>query len=173
MSAPFDLAVVVDDDPDIALAARLALRDLFTTVTTLSSPAELDAVLKKGTPDVILLDLNFERGATDGREGLDYLARIMAADPDAAVVIITAHGAVSIAVDALKRGASDFVAKPWSNERLTATVRSAAALRHSHIEAQVERERSSELGQPSAPETPLLGESEGINRVRQLIERAA
>jgi FixJ family two-component response regulator len=83
-------------------------------------------VLKKGTPDVILLDLNFERGATDGREGLDYLARIMAADPDAAVVIITAHGAVSVAVEAIKRGASDFVAKPWGNERLAATVRSAS-----------------------------------------------
>ena len=173
MSAPFDLAVVVDDDPDIALAARLALRDLFTTVTTLSSPAELDAVLKKGTPDVILLDLNFERGATDGREGLDYLARIMAADPDAAVVIITAHGAVSVAVEAIKRGASDFVAKPWGNERLAATVRSAAALRRSKIEARVERERSSELGQATAPDTPLLGDSDAMQRVRKLIERAA
>src|SRR5215213_11025635 len=170
MSAPFDLAVVVDDDPDIALAARLALRDLFTTVTTLSSPAELDAVLKKGTPDVILLDLNFQRGATDGREGLDYLARIMALDPDAAVVIITAHGAVSIAVDAIKRGASDFVAKPWSNERLAATVRSAAALRHSRIEARTERNRSSEVAQNN--ETPLLGESDPMKRVRAMIERA-
>ena len=173
MGAPFDLAVVVDDDPDIALAARLALRDLFATVTPLASPGELEAVLSQESPDVILLDLNFERGATDGREGLDYLAKIMAIDPDAAVVIITAHGAVSIAVEAIKRGASDFVAKPWSNERLAATVRSAAALRHSKIEARVERERSSELGQPSTAETPLLGESETMRRIRQLIERAA
>ena len=173
MAAPFDLAVVVDDDPDIALAARLALRDLFGTVKTLSAPEELDAVLKKESPDVIVLDLNFERGATDGREGLDYLARIMGMDPDAAVVIITAHGAVSTAVEAIKRGASDFVAKPWSNERLAATVRSAAALRRSKIEARVERERSTELGQVSTPDTPLLGKSEGMNRIRQLIERAA
>lgn len=173
MTAPFDLAIVVDDDPDIALAARLALRDLFATVTTLSAPEELAAVLKTESPDVIVLDLNFERGATDGREGLDHLGRIMALDADAAVVIITAHGAVSTAVEAIKRGASDFVAKPWSNERLAATVRSAAALRHSKIEARVERERSTELGQPSTTDTPLLGKSDAMSRVRQLIERAA
>lgn len=173
MSAPFDLAVVVDDDPDIALAARLALRDLFTRVETLPSPEGLGALLKSESPDVILLDLNFERGATDGREGLDHLARIMALDPDAAVVIITAHGAVSTAVEAIKRGASDFVAKPWANERLAATVRSAAALRKSKMEARVERERSSELGHAAAADMPLLGQSEAMNRVRQLIERAA
>ena len=83
MSAPFDLALVVDDDPDIALAARLALRDLFGRVETLTSPDDLASVLKTESPDAILLDLNFERGATDGREGLDQLARIMALDPDA------------------------------------------------------------------------------------------
>src|SRR5204863_5664515 len=159
------------DDPDIALAARLALRDLFERVETLSSPADLLPMLRKESPDAILLDLNFERGATDGREGLSVLARIMAQDPDAAVVIITAHGAVSIAVEALKAGASDFVAKPWSNERLAATVRSAAALRRSRVEARTERGRASELA-PSG-DTPLLGRSESMRRVRALIERTA
>jgi DNA-binding NtrC family response regulator len=168
---PFNLAVVVDDDPDIALAARLALRDLFERVETLSSPAELLQLLKKQSPDAILLDLNFERGATDGREGLSFLGRIMEQDPDAAVVIITAHGAISIAVEALKAGASDFVAKPWSNERLAATVRSAASLRRSRIDARTERGRASELA-PST-ETPLLGLSNAMQRVRTLIDRAA
>ena len=170
MGAPFDLAVVVDDDPDIALAARLALRDLFGEVTTLSSPEQLEPLLKVSSPDVILLDLNFERAATDGTEGLDWLARIMSGDPDAAVVIITAHGAVSVAVEAIKRGASDFVAKPWSNERLAATVRSAAALRRTKMEARLERGRTSELAHNG--ETTLLGRSEAMQRVRALIERA-
>jgi DNA-binding NtrC family response regulator len=168
---PFSLAVVVDDDPDIALAARLALRDLFGRIETLSSPAELLALLNKQSPDAILLDLNFERGATDGREGLNFLGKVMGIDPDAAVVIITAHGAVSVAVEALKAGASDFVAKPWSNERLAATVRSAAALRRSRIDARTERGRASELV-PSS-ETPLLGKSTTMERVRTLIDRAA
>ena len=171
MGAQFNLAVVVDDDPDIGLAARLALRDLFERVETLDSPAALLPLLKEETPDAILLDLNFERSATDGREGLDYLARIMEQDPDAAVVIITAHGAVSVAVEAIKRGASDFVAKPWSNERLAATVRSAAALRSSKIDARIERGRASELAPTS--ETPLIGKSSAMQRVRDLIERAA
>ena len=171
MEPPFNLAVVIDDDPDIALAARLALRDLFERVEPLNAPAELLPLLKKESPDAILLDLNFERGATDGREGLSFLGKIMKLDPDAAVVIITAHGAVSIAVEAIKAGASDFVAKPWSNERLAATVRSAAALRRSRIDARTERGRASELG-PST-DTPLLGQSDAMQRVRTLIDRAA
>ena len=171
MEAEFNLAVVIDDDPDIALAARLALRGLFDRIETLSSPNHLADLMKHEAPDAILLDLNFERGATDGREGLDHLDRIMAADPNAAVVIITAHGAVSVAVNAIKRGASDFVAKPWSNERLAATVRSAAALRLSRIEARTERDRLTEL--TPWPDTPLLGESGAMQQIRQLIERAA
>ena len=94
----FDLAVIVDDDPDIALAARLALRDLFKEIATLPSPEDLPKFVRSRAPDAILLDLNFERAATDGSEGLDYLGRVMQADPEAAVVIITAHSAVSVAV---------------------------------------------------------------------------
>jgi len=167
----FKLAVVVDDDPDVALAARLALRDMFERVETLKTPAELFSLLDQESPDIILLDLNFERAKTDGREGLDCLGKIMQVDPDSAVVIITAHGAVSIAVEAIKAGASDFVAKPWSNERLEATVRSAAALRRSRADARMERGRTSELA--LTPETPLLGKSPAMERVRMLIARAA
>jgi len=171
VDATFDLAVVCDDDPDIALAAKLALRDLFREIETLPSPRELQDFIKTRSPDAILLDLNFERAATDGSEGLDYLGRIMTVDPEAAVVIITAHGAVSVAVEAIKRGASDFVAKPWSNERLAATVRSAASLRRTKLEARMERSRSSELGQNG--EMQLLGDSEAMQRIRTLIDRAA
>lgn len=171
MDNSFDLAVVVDDDPDIALAAKLVLRELFERVETLSSPAELLPLLSLESPDAILLDLNFRRAATDGREGLDTLKQVMDEDPDAAVVIITAHGGVAIAVEALKAGASDFVAKPWSNERLAATVRSAAALRRSRLDMRMERGRASELAHST--ETPLLGNSQAMERIRSLIERAA
>lgn len=171
MADKFKLAVVVDDDPDITLAARLALRETFERVETFESPAELLPLLTRESPDAILLDLNFGRSKTDGREGIDYLTRIVESDPDAAVVIITAHGGVSIAVEAMKAGASDFVAKPWSNERLQATVRSAAALRRSRMEAKIERGRATELAQ--SPDTPLLGASSAMARIRILIERAA
>jgi DNA-binding NtrC family response regulator len=167
----FDLAVIVDDDPDIALAARLALRTMFKEIATLPSPQQLPDFIRTRSPDAILLDLNFERAATDGSEGLDYLGRVMATDPEAAVVIITAHGAVSVAVEAIKRGASDFVAKPWANERLAATVRSAATLRRSKLDARQERGRTSELAHDGG--MPLLGVSEAMDRVRTLIDRAA
>lgn len=169
---PFDLAVVVDDDPDIALSARLALRDLFAEIILLNEPASLMELLRTRSPDTILLDLNFERGATDGAEGFAWLATIMEQDADSAVVIITAHGGVKIAVDAIKRGASDFVSKPWSNERLVATVRSAAALRRSRLEAHEERSRTVELATPMA-DTPILGSSRAMAQVYSLIERAA
>ncbi|QXQ05084.1 sigma-54 dependent transcriptional regulator [Sphingosinicellaceae bacterium] len=168
----FELAVIVDDDPDIALAARLALRNLFAEIVVLDDPEALPAMLATRQPDVVLLDLNFERGATDGARGLALLGRIMTAEPDLAVVIITAHGGVAVAVEAIKRGATDFVSKPWSNERLASTVRTAVALRQSRREAQTERRRNVELTSPSA-ETPLLGQSAAMRRVQSLIARAA
>ena len=171
MEEAFDLAVIVDDDPDIALAARLALRTMFKEIATLPSPQQLPEFIRTRSPDAILLDLNFERAATDGSEGLDYLGRVMSTDPEAAVVIITAHSAVSVAVEAIKRGASDFVAKPWANERLAATVRSAATLRRTKLDARQERGRTSELAHNG--EMPLLGVSEAMERVRMLIDRAA
>jgi DNA-binding NtrC family response regulator len=171
MGSQYELAVVVDDDPDIALAARLALRNAFARIETLSSPDELLEIVRKEEPDAVLLDLNFARGATDGREGLEILAKVIALDPDAAVVIITAHSAVSIAVEALKRGASDFVAKPWANERLAATVQSAAELRRTRKQAKQEQARFSEIRAVS--EVMLIGHSAAMQQVRSLVERAA
>lgn len=163
-AATYQLCLVIDDDPDILLAARLLLRGLFDEIVTTQVPEDGLRVMAGRRPDVVLLDANFARGATDGAEGFRWLAEILARDPHAVVVIITAHGGVQIAVEAMKRGATDFVSKPWANERLLATVRTAAALRNS---------RSSEAASSiSATETPLLGTSPGIQRVMSLIDRA-
>jgi len=127
----YDLCVVVDDDEDILLAARLLLKTLFAEVVTVRSPDEALAAIGARLPDVVLLDANFARGATDAREGIAFLSRLLSLDPDMVVVMITAHAGVHVAVEAMKHGATDFVSKPWSNERLLATVRTAAALRAS------------------------------------------
>jgi DNA-binding NtrC family response regulator len=171
-SARFPLAIVVDDDPDIGLAAQLALRDVFDEVLALDRPQVLLGVAADRAPDVVLLDLNFERGATDGVQGLDLLRRLVAADPDLAVVIITAHGGVATAVDAIKQGATDFVSKPWSNARLVATVRSAAALTVSRRAARLDRRRAVAAA-PVQGTAPLLGHSPAMARVHSLIARAA
>jgi DNA-binding NtrC family response regulator len=166
--------VVVDDDQDILLSARLLLRDLFETVDTFQSPEDALASIVGDLPDVILLDANFGRGATNAAEGFQWLAEILKRDPQAVVVMITAHGGVQIAVEAMKRGATDFVSKPWSNERLLATVRTAAALRNSREAVAVERKRAAAIAAPAAgAESTLLGRSPTMQRVYSLVERAA
>jgi DNA-binding NtrC family response regulator len=170
---PYDLCIVVDDDPDILLSARLLLRELFAEIATFQAPDAALAEMEARTPDVVLLDANFGRGATNAAEGFQWLAEILKRDPEAVVVMITAHGGVQIAVEAMKRGATDFVSKPWSNERLLATVRTAAALRNSREEAVTERKRSAAIAAPAAGEIPLLGRAPGMARVNSLIERAA
>lgn len=172
MDSTFGLAVIVDDDPDIALSARLALRGLFDEILVLGSPDRLAALYAERAPDAVLLDLNFARGATDGAEGMAVLDTLIALDPHAAIVIITAHGGVGVAVDAIKRGASDFVSKPWSNERLVSTVRSAATLRRSRRAVRAEEDRAAEIATPTS-ETLLLGQSQAMRDLRTLIERVA
>lgn len=168
---PFELAVIVDDDPDILLAARLLLRDLFAEVIAAESPQEAFDRTAGRNADVILLDANFARGATNAAEGFEWLGRFIARDPEAVIVMITAHGGVQIAVEAMKRGATDFVSKPWSNERLLATVRTAAALRQSRRAVTAERQKVAAVAAP-AGETPLLGTSPAMQRVLSLIARA-
>jgi DNA-binding NtrC family response regulator len=164
---PYDLCVVVDDDQDILVAARIAVRDLFQEVLVTSSPQEAFALIKTRSPDVILLDGNFSRGATNGAEGFEWLRRMLDVDPLAAIVLITAHGGVQIAVEAMKRGATDFVSKPWNNDRLLTTVRTAAALRRSR-----QAKRGKHLSAPTPAETSLLGHSPAMARVQSLIEKA-
>ena len=170
----FERCIVVDDDPDILLSARLLLRDMFEEVATYQAPEEALAAMEQGHVDVVLLDANFGRGATNAAEGFHWLGEILKRDPQTVVVMITAHGGVQTAVEAMKRGATDFVSKPWSNERLLATVRTAAALRNSREEAVTERKRAAAVTAPaSGAEAMLFGPSPGMARVMSLIERAA
>jgi DNA-binding NtrC family response regulator len=166
----FSRCIIIDDDPDILLSARLLLRDLFGEVAPFQDPAEAMAAMEAELPDVILLDANFGRGATDAAEGLSWLGQILKRDPQAVVVMITAHAGIGVAVEAMKRGATDFVSKPWSNERLLATVRTAAALRASRAEVATERSKVETIAGGS--DTPLLGDSPAMARIWSLIERA-
>jgi DNA-binding NtrC family response regulator len=173
-TAEFDLCVVVDDDEDILTAARLLLRGLFTDVVTARAPDEAIAAIAGRSADVVLLDANFARGATDAAEGLAWLDRLLAIDPELIVVMITAHAGVNVAVEAMKRGATDFVSKPWSNERLLATVRTAASLRRSRRAVAVEKARVVAITDPApGANTPLIGKSPAMARVHSLISRAA
>jgi DNA-binding NtrC family response regulator len=165
-------ALIVDDDADVALSARLLLRPLFAEVIVAHDPAALPALLKAHDPDVVLLDMNFARGQSSGAEGFKALETIRSHDAQAVVVVITAYGGVNIAVEAMKRGATDFVTKPWDNDRLVATVTTAAALRTSRREARVAEAKMAELT-TARPESPLLGRSAAMRGVLALIDRVA
>ncbi|RYD62280.1 MAG: sigma-54-dependent Fis family transcriptional regulator, partial [Sphingomonadales bacterium] len=165
----FDFCVIIDDDDDILMASRLLLRRLFKDVAIANSPEEALPAISARPPDVVLLDANFARGATDAAEGLAWLDKLLAIDPEMVVVMITAHAGVQVAVAAMKRGATDFVSKPWSNDRLLATVRTAASLRRSRRSM-----TSAPAPSPVAPGgSPLLGQTPAMARVHSLISRAA
>jgi len=117
--------LVLDDDPDVGLAAQLLLQRRVAPVTCLRRPAELAAALVALRPALLLLDLNFGPGRTDGAQGLRLLADVQASAQPPVVVVMTAYADIELAVQALKRGAFDFITKPWDNVRLIATCREA------------------------------------------------
>jgi DNA-binding NtrC family response regulator len=120
--------LVIDDDNDVLYTARLALRGLFEKVDTLDRPWLIPEYLKACKYDVIILDMNFTRGTTSGKEGLDWLGKILQIDPDACVLTTTAYGEISLAVQAIRRGAADFMIKPWNKEQLVTSVQNVISL---------------------------------------------
>lgn len=118
--------LIVDDDPDVLKAAAAALARSADRVDTAASPDDLASLAHRY--DAVLLDMNFAAGARDGAAGLDGLARLHGADPALSVVLMTTYGGVALAVEALKRGAADFVLKPWRNEALAQAMSAAADL---------------------------------------------
>jgi len=165
--------LVVDDEQDILFAAQLALKRHFAAVELLSEPSRLAEKVRQGAFDVLLLDMNFSAGADTGVEGLEYLAQVLTLDPQAVVVLITAHSGVELAVEAMKKGAADFVTKPWQNERLVATLLAAHNLRRSRIEAAELRNRNRGLAAATLTGTELIGTSAQMLRVFDTIRRAA
>jgi DNA-binding NtrC family response regulator len=164
MSRESPVILIVEDDADVAKAARLLLERQGMAVSIAADPAAAWVRLAERPADVILLDLNFARGRTSGEEGFALLDRLIAADRHAVVIVVTGHSGIAVAVQAMRQGATDFVIKPWSNERLLATVQRGIALRRAKLDA---------TSAPPVTEGLLLGESAAIARVRDLIARVA
>lgn len=165
--------LVVDDDPDILVAAKLLLRRHFATIDTTTMPQQIPKLFESHRYDAVLLDMNFALGQRSGEEGLEWLANILQLDPHASVILITGYSDVETAVGAIKTGACDFVAKPWQNERLIATVSSAVELHRSKSEAATVKSRNRELVASTEKSADLVGSSAPMQRVFQMITRAA
>jgi len=161
--------LVADDQKDVLEALRLLLKAEGMEVVTATSPATILAALDAGDFEAALMDLNYTRDTTSGREGFDLLTRIQALDATLPVIVMTAWGSVEGAVEAMRRGARDYIEKPWDNARLLAQLRTqlelARALRRS---ARLE-EQNRLLGRDGFPD--LIAESPAMQPVLRLMER--
>ena len=114
--------LIVDDDEDILFSARVWLKKFFTEVSCLSQPKNILKFLSEQQVDTVLLDMNFRKGFENGQDGLYWMREIKTLEPQLPIILMTAYGEVELAVEALKNGASDFILKPWNNEKLYASV---------------------------------------------------
>lgn len=166
--------LVVDDNKSALSALRLLLQFEFETVNTISNPNQILFELRQTDYDLVLLDMNFSAGLNTGNEGLYWLDEIKRQAPKTEVVMITAYGDVELAVRSLKRGAADFILKPWENEKLIATLQSALKLRQSNLQVDELKLREDSLKKALNTEArSIIGTSAAILQVMKLIQKVA
>ena len=161
--------LIADDQADVREALRLLLKGEGFRTETVSSPAKVLSALERNDYDVLLIDMNYTQDTTSGQEGLDLLERVRALDDSLPIVVMTAWANIELAVEAMRRGARDFIQKPWDNDRLLATLRTqvelSRALRRGHrLEAEIELLRSSKT-------SVLIAESPAMRSVLDVIHR--
>jgi DNA-binding NtrC family response regulator len=161
--------LIADDQSDVLEALRLLLKAEGFTLETASSPAGVLAAVEAREFDVALIDLNYARDTTSGEEGLNLLSRIQSIDPTLPVVVMTAWGSVEVAVEAMRRGARDFIQKPWDNARLLAIVRTQIELSQALRKGQRLEAENSLLRGEGMPK--IIAESSSMQNVLQVISR--
>ena len=156
--------LIVDDNRGVLTAVQLLLKPHFEKIITLTSPVTLTSVLREETPSVVLLDMNFTSGINTGNEGLFWLQEIKRLRPSLPVVLFTAYGDIDLAVRGIKEGATDFIVKPWDNQKLVETLLNAAQAIY-----------NKNNGKSASPVTPAMywGESPIMQQLRSLVEKVA
>jgi two-component system response regulator HydG len=159
--------LIVDDDMDVLRAARLLLKRHFGQVDFERNPQKIPYLVTNFEYDVILLDMNFTRDLNTGKEGFEWLDRILDLQPTAAVVMFTAYGDVEMAVRAIKAGAADFVLKPWENEKLLATMQTAYNKKHKN------QEKATPAATQTQASSSIIGSSPAMLHVLDTAQRVA
>ena len=174
MSNTIGKILAIDDNEDILFALKLLLKNHVELIQTETNPERIPELLNNETFDVILLDMNFTKDAISGQEGFNWLNKIIEIDKDAVVVFITAYGDAEKAVKAIKAGATDFVLKPWQNEKLLATISSAIKLRRSKSEATDLKKKQKEISAiQDQPFHEFIGNSPEMQQVFSTIKKVA
>ncbi len=166
--------LIVDDHKQVLKALIQLLEPEFESIAGISNPNQIINYINNEEFDVILLDMNFSSGVNTGNEGIYWLNRILKSDPLASVVMITAYSDVNLAVRAIKEGATDFVVKPWDNNKLITTMQAAFKLRQSKIENKKLRSRQKQINKVIIKKDgPLIGKSQVMENVLKVINKVA
>ena len=163
--------LVADDQPDVREALRLLLKGEGYALETVGSPAAVLSAVQGADFDAVLLDLNYARDTTTGREGLELVSQLQALDATLPAIVMTAWGSVDKAVEAMRRGARDFIEKPWDNNRLLATLRTQVELGRALRRSQRLEGENRLLRRDGAPE--LIATAAAMRPVLQLMDRVA
>lgn len=166
--------LAVDDNEDILFALKLLLKPHVELIITTANPSDIPSLMAKESYDLILLDMNFTKDAISGQEGYTWLEKILSIDPKAIVIFITAYGDAEKAVKAIKAGATDFILKPWQNEKLIATVSSALKLKQSQQEVDSLKQKQQEISEVlDQPFHEFIGNSDQMRSVFATIQKVA
>jgi DNA-binding NtrC family response regulator len=166
--------LIVDDNKSILSALEILLTPDFQTITTLSDPSQIPSELRKKEYNLVILDMNFKAGINTGNEGIYWLGRIKESHPEISVVMVTAYGDVELTVKALKMGATDFFLKPWDNNKLLATVKSALQLNLSKREVNQLKEKEKGLkSEINREQKFIIGSSPQLVHVMNLVRKVA
>lgn len=166
--------LIVDDDQDVLLAAKLFLKQHFSVVHTEKNPENIPTILKNESYDLILLDMNFSRDATSGKEGFHWLNKIIESDPLAVVIFITGYGDIELAVQGIKEGATNFILKPWDNKKLLGTITANLKVRHNKEEIEDLRSKQKVLiASQDQAYGNLIGDSPAMTKVMTTVDKVA
>lgn len=166
--------LIIDDDRDVLLAAKLFLKQHFSIVHTEENPENIPDLMQNETYDVILLDMNFSRDATSGKEGFMWLNKILEIDPATVVILITGYGDIELAVQGIKEGATNFLLKPWDNKKLVATITTSLELRKSKVELENLRTKQKVMiADQNKSHRSIVGDSPQMQKVMDTVHKVA
>jgi DNA-binding NtrC family response regulator len=166
--------LIVDDNQDVLDSLDMFLKEEFDEIHLLRQPERIPRLLKKYSVDVVLLDMNFQSGAHSGKEGLQWLSRILEYDSQIVVIMLTAYGDIGLAVKAIKQGATDFIVKPWDNDKLVSTLKAGVKLSKSQQELKNLQEYQRQRDRDHRSESEIVwGNSAGMVGLRRMVEKIA
>jgi len=166
--------LIIDDDEDVLLSVKLLLKKQYETVIIRNSPKDINQLISEETIDLIVLDMNYRIGFNDGKEGMYWLNHVLSINPKMVVVLMTAYGEVELAVKAIKLGAFDFILKPWSNEKLLATIQAGIKLSRSHHKISILKHTNEALTKNTNQNSgPIIGHSKPMQSVMNTIKKVS